>query len=104
MKKLQKIKVAALDDLIPLVGKKVVTDDKEIGLFLLSDGTIRAVNNICPHEGGPLSEGTVSGEFVYCPLHNTKIDLTDGCAPEDDYACNESYEVEVLDGDVYIWL
>ena len=28
---------------------------------------------MCPHKEGPLSEGTVSGEYVYCPLHDQKL-------------------------------
>ena len=34
MHTLEKIKVAALDDLTPLIGKKVIVKDKQIGLFL----------------------------------------------------------------------
>ena len=34
-----------------------------------------AIGNICPHKEGPLSEGTVSGDYVYCPLHDQKIAL-----------------------------
>lgn len=39
---------------------------------------MHAINNVCPHKEGPLSEGTVSGEYVYCPLHDQKIDLNTG--------------------------
>ena len=37
---------------------------------------------------GPLSEGTVSGEYVYCPLHDQKIDLASGEVQEPDEGCS----------------
>jgi len=71
----EKVRVAHISDLEPLIGKKVIVGDTQIGLFLTEEGNIRAINNICPHKQGPLSEGTVSGDFVYCPLHDQKMVL-----------------------------
>ena len=56
----------------------MIVDGKEIGIFLTESGDIHAINNICPHKQGPLSEGTVSGDYVYCPLHDQKVDLRSG--------------------------
>ncbi|RIP37339.1 nitrite reductase (NAD(P)H) small subunit [Staphylococcus gallinarum] len=99
-----RIKVAHIDELQPLIGKKIVIDNKEIGLFLNESGNIYAIDNICPHKNGPLSEGLVSGDFVYCPLHDQKIDLTTGIVQEPDTGCVEVYAVEIIDEDVYICL
>lgn len=97
-----KVKVARVDELTPLIGKKVRFKEHEIGIFLTANGEIHAVNNICPHKQGPLSEGTVSGGFIYCPLHDQKIDLKTGVVQEPDTGCVEVYKVEIIDGDVYI--
>ncbi|WP_432722551.1 nitrite reductase (NAD(P)H) small subunit [Staphylococcus equorum] len=102
MKALEKIKVATVDELVPLVGKKVIINDIEIGLFLTESGEIHAVYNVCPHKQGPLSEGTVSGEFVYCPLHDQKIDLKTGLVQSPDTGCVDVYDVEIHNGAVYI--
>ncbi|MFI9033372.1 nitrite reductase small subunit NirD [Staphylococcus pasteuri] len=104
MKSMEKIKVSNLNELTPLIGKKVIVKDKEIGLFLTNEGKIFAVNNVCPHKQGLLSEGTVSGDFVYCPLHDQKIDLTTGNVQEPDTGCVETYPVEIIDGDIFICL
>lgn len=32
-------------------------------------GEVRAMNGSCPHQGGPLGEGALNGEFVTCPWH-----------------------------------
>ena len=51
----EKIKVTTLDELTPLIGKRLLSKGKEIGLFLTESGTIHAIHNICPHKQGPLS-------------------------------------------------
>lgn len=104
MKAAEKIKVTNLNELVPLIGKKVIVNDIEIGLFLLESGKVKAIHNICPHKQGPLSEGTVSGEYVYCPLHDRKIDLNTGEVQAPDTGCVEAYETEIIDGEVFICL
>src|SRR6201995_1297183 len=49
------------------------------------DGTIRALDNECPHRGGPLSEGMVEDGKVVCPWHAYAFDPATG-------ACDSSQE------------
>lgn len=37
-----------------------------------------AANNRCPHMKGKLSQGTLEGTVVTCPLHGSQFDLKDG--------------------------
>ena len=63
---------------IPLnEGRRVHVNGEEVGVFNLGR-TCRAIANLCPHKGGPLSDGIVAGEMVICPLHSRKIDLMTG--------------------------
>lgn len=39
-----------------------------------------AMDDRCPHKGGPLSQGIVHGAAVTCPLHNWVISLESGRA------------------------
>lgn len=39
-----------------------------------------ALDNVCPHRGGPLAEGTVEGGKIVCPWHQWEFDLTTGTA------------------------
>jgi nitrite reductase/ring-hydroxylating ferredoxin subunit len=57
--------------------KKVVMGDKEI-LIVNVDGTYYAVDNLCTHYGGNLSEGVLEGNVVTCPNHGSKFDVTTG--------------------------
>jgi nitrite reductase/ring-hydroxylating ferredoxin subunit len=51
---------------------------RQIALFL-SDSGVHACNNRCPHEGYPLSVGTLSqGCVLTCNWHNWKFDLASG--------------------------
>ncbi|MFN0186025.1 MAG: Rieske (2Fe-2S) protein [Aquabacterium sp.] len=52
---------------------------RQIALFRLADGSVRACNNRCPHEGYPLCEGHVDAAGVLtCQWHNWKFDLATG--------------------------
>jgi len=65
-------------DLIPLrEGRAVQIAGHDIAVFNLNNRFL-AVENKCPHRGGPLADGIVSGGNVVCPLHAWKVDLTSG--------------------------
>ncbi len=48
-----------------------------------SNGQLAAVDNACPHRGGPLSEGWLEEGKVVCPWHAWAFDLTTGECPEE---------------------
>jgi nitrite reductase (NADH) small subunit len=48
-----------------------------IAIFNTGQGFL-AVENRCPHGGGPLADGIVGGATVTCPLHNWRICLESG--------------------------
>ncbi|RAP74087.1 nitrite reductase small subunit NirD [Paenibacillus montanisoli] len=78
-------------------GRVVRLGDVELALFKLSDGSVRAVENRCPHKNGKLSEGIVCDHHVYCPLHDWKIDLHDGLVQAPDEGCVAAYTT-LVDG------
>ncbi|WP_059104014.1 nitrite reductase small subunit NirD [Shouchella shacheensis] len=100
----KKVFVADRRELSAGLGKKVVVDGKELALFLQEDGGVHAIENSCPHKGGPLSEGIVSGDHVYCPLHDWKISTKTGEAGGADEGCVECFEVEIKDEQVFVFL
>lgn len=71
-------KLANVDD-VP-EGKGIMVrakDGSEIALFC-HDGKIYALDNVCPHMGGPLGEGELEGCIVTCPWHGWQFDVTNG--------------------------
>lgn len=58
-------------------GKLVEVEGKRIAVFNMG-GRYYAIDDACPHRGGPLSEGTLEGEVVTCPWHGSKFNVTTG--------------------------
>jgi nitrite reductase (NADH) small subunit len=101
-KTIRHVWIGNLLDLPQKLGKTVWIGDMEIAVFKLENGDIRAIENRCPHKGGVLAEGIVSGEYVFCPMHDWKISVIDGKVQAPDLGCVKSYQVEVREGQVYI--
>jgi nitrite reductase (NADH) small subunit len=96
------IKVTDRHNIPPREGRAALLGDREIALFNLGDRYL-AVDNRCPHKGGPLCDGIVSGAAVVCPLHAWKVDLETGAVqrPADAGSCVRSYPTRV-EGDVVL--
>ncbi len=71
------IKAGSTGDLAPGQAKRIQVQGRTIALFNLG-GTYHAIEDTCPHRGGPLSEGQVEGHVVTCPWHGAKFDVTTG--------------------------
>ncbi|MEM1431287.1 MAG: nitrite reductase small subunit NirD [Pseudomonadota bacterium] len=66
-------------DAVPLRGaRKLLTPQGCIAVFRTAEDEVFALDNACPHKGGPLAEGIVHGRSVTCPLHNWVISLETG--------------------------
>ncbi|SEO02962.1 nitrite reductase small subunit NirD [Paenibacillus sp. OV219] len=83
-------------------GRVVRLGDLELAMFKQSDGTVKAIENRCPHKGGKLSEGMVCGSHVYCPLHDWKISLNDGLVQAPDDGCVETFPVYIDERDYVV--
>ena len=74
------VEVGSLDD-IPSRGARCVnTHAGKLAVFRTAGGQVFAIEDHCPHKGGPLSQGIVHGAAVTCPLHNWVISLESGKA------------------------
>ncbi|MFD0981362.1 MULTISPECIES: nitrite reductase small subunit NirD [Tropicimonas] len=74
------IDIGALED-IPARGARVVrTALGCVAVFRTGSDEVFALEDRCPHKGGPLSEGIVHGQSVTCPLHNWVFSLETGLA------------------------
>ena len=67
-----------------------------------SEGTIRAVDNRCPHMGYPMSEGSIHNGIIICHWHHARFDLASGCTFDPFADDLQSYPVEIHDGEVYV--
>lgn len=99
------VKVTRFENIPLREGRSITVDDREIAIFRLGD-KLFAIDNRCPHRGGPLAEGIVSGNKVVCPLHAWKIDLESGivAGQSGEQSCVTTYPIRVQDGIIEIEL
>ena len=71
------VRITTTDNIPPREGRAVCLGTREIAIFNLGDRFL-ATDNRCPHKGGPLCDGIVTGTSVVCPLHTWKISLETG--------------------------
>ncbi|MDA7980185.1 MAG: Rieske 2Fe-2S domain-containing protein [Pirellulales bacterium] len=71
------ISIAACEDCPPGASLEAVAEDRIIAVFNVG-GEYYALDGVCPHQGGPLGEGTLQGCVVTCPWHGWQFDVRDG--------------------------
>jgi nitrite reductase (NADH) small subunit len=93
------IRIAVAADLPPREGRVVEFGSRKIAVFNLGDRFF-AADNRCPHRGGPLCDGIVTGHAVVCPLHAWKVNLETGEVerPATANRCVQTYPTRVRDG------
>ena len=70
-------KVASVTEIQPGTAKLVEIAGKKIAVFNLG-GSFYGIDDVCPHRGGPLSEGPIEGESVVCPWHGSSFNIKTG--------------------------
>ena len=92
------IDIGTLADIAPQGARVVKTAYGCVAVFRTATDAVFAVDDRCPHKGGPLSEGIVHGARVTCPLHNWVFDLATGQAQGMDVGQVATYDVRVVEG------
>ncbi|MDX1981549.1 MAG: nitrite reductase small subunit NirD [Bryobacteraceae bacterium] len=71
------IAVTPIENIPPREGRSVQLGSLNVAVFN-TGARFLALENRCPHRGGPLADGIVGGEVVTCPMHNWRICLDSG--------------------------
>ena len=66
------------------------------------EGVVYAIRNQCPHMGGDLGEGLLTGHVVRCPWHGWTFDVKTGVSPQSDLLTVRTFEVKIEGDDVYV--
>lgn len=97
------VPVAKLAEVSSGTCRSVQTDS--IGIALCNvNGTIYAVDNTCPHAGGPLGEGSLDGELIECPWHGWRYNVRTGERPENPEIAVSCFPVHLEDGVIHVVL
>ena len=71
------VPVARVTDIPPGQTKIVVAGGKQLAIANV-DGNFHAVDNACPHFGGPMGLGKLNGSSLSCPWHGWTFDVKTG--------------------------
>ncbi len=94
---------ASVAEMPPGSCKRVDLDGTEVVLFNV-EGEFYALDNDCPHEGGPLAEGKLRGGKIFCPWHSWAINVKTGQAVSYPEYRARRHGVRVEHGNVYVEL
>jgi len=98
-----RVRVARAEDVPPGEGRCVLVHGRRIALFHTDEG-FRAIDASCPHRGGPLSDGMLTGLHVTCPLHGWQVSLANGSVLPPNSGRVGVYEVEDAGDGIYLLL
>ncbi|MFT5220410.1 MAG: 3-phenylpropionate/trans-cinnamate dioxygenase ferredoxin subunit [Gammaproteobacteria bacterium] len=73
------VTVAGVEELASGEHRVVDVDDTQIVVFNL-DGQYYAIEDVCTHDGGKLTGGSVEGEQIVCPRHGARFCIRTGAA------------------------
>ena len=96
--------IGSIDDIPRRGARRVRNGDMTIAVFRTVNDRIFALEDKCPHQGGPLSQGIVHDGCVTCPLHNWVISLETGLAQGADEGATPTIPVRVEGRQIYLHL
>lgn len=97
-----RVRVCLLEELPVGLGRAFEVAGRQIALFRTRKGKVFAVDNRCPHKGGPLAEGMLAGDAVVCPLHAFRFELSTGDCDQPGTCPVGTYAVTVDGEEVYV--
>ena len=71
--------VCPLTELPPGTHRLVDVDGTQIAVFNL-DGELHAIEDVCTHDGGMLTGGSIEGDQIVCPRHGARFSIRTGDA------------------------
>jgi nitrite reductase (NADH) small subunit len=96
------IRVCRLEE-IPLgLGRAFNIHGYSIAIFRPRSGRVHAMDNECPHRGGPLADGLLAGDRVVCPLHAYKFNLESGECEQKNICSVNTWIVQIHDGWLHV--
>jgi nitrite reductase (NADH) small subunit len=88
---------------IPRRGARIIrTPQGCVAVFRTVDDSVFALEDRCPHRGGPLSQGIVHGTSVTCPLHNWVLSLKTGEAQGADEGRARTFPLRLAEGRILV--
>jgi nitrite reductase/ring-hydroxylating ferredoxin subunit len=95
------VRIATEREIAPGECGEYVAGERIIALFNVN-GTLHALDGICPHQGGPLGKGELAGCIVTCPWHGFQFDVITGQHQTSASLHQPTIPVKVDNGEVWV--
>lgn len=95
------IRIGSTRDIPPGAGRAFNVGRYEVAVFNI-EGAFFAIENSCPHQGGPLAGGWMEGPLVTCPWHGWCFDVRSGKMTLGEFARVPRFEIEVRGDDLFV--
>lgn len=96
-----RVRVGQAGDVPVGEGRVIEADGRTLAVFNV-DGTLYALDNACPHRGGPLGDGDLDGRLVACPWHAWRWDVTSGANANNPAVRVPCFPVTVEAGAIFV--
>ena len=94
--------VGKVGDIAPGTGKAFEFGDQMVAIFLETDGTYLAIDDLCPHMGASLASGHFSEGIVTCPWHGWSFDARDGAWCDNRRLKIDTFEVRIQNNEIQL--
>lgn len=96
------VDVAPTDELLPGSFRVVDVDGAAVAVFNL-DGAYYAIEDLCTHDGGTLTGGTIQGDQIACPRHGARFCIKTGAVLSPPaYESIHAFPIRIQDGRVQV--
>ena len=99
----ERVRVAGGGEVPAGEGRVVEVAGRTLAVFNV-EGRYYAIDNVCPHRGGPLGEGDLDGTAVSCPWHAWRFDVTTGANVNNPAVKVSCYPVTEDAGGIFVHL
>lgn len=100
----QWVKLCGAQD-APKPGEVIEANAEGVAICLANvEGRLCALDNVCPHRGGPLGEGWLEGDIVVCPWHSWAFSTSTGITRPPETSKVAVFPVKIEGEDVLIQL
>ena len=96
-----RVRVAAVGEIAAGDVRVVEANGRSIAVFNV-DGQYYAVDNVCPHRGGPLADGDLEGTVIACPWHAWRWDVRSGANVNNPAVTLACFPVRVDNGVIFV--
>ena len=97
------IRIGSLEECPPGEAREYVARDRIVAVYNV-DGTLHALDGVCPHQGGPLGKGVLEGEIVTCPWHGWQFNVCTGQHQLADSLTHPTIAVRVDEDEIFVRL